>query len=741
MAARDVTNFQFLKDAILQKFKHPGDIEFRGRLYEPITNSHSVFGNIYMTFQDLMYNKGLVLAPYLNVQDRSILEKLYRNLDTDPNLSFLKDPNSALQDPRYELSEEYYQRQMAKDAAEKQGVSTQATAPTTGGQPSVPIAGTTKTAKPPRVVIIQNQKEETEKPKEEQNPANEPQESMASPQEQQTHGQPTQDRPSIPQMPQATGLPSAYRARSQLEGVGGLNPGLRFQSGFGNQMKNFGSRFQVLANKGGRTLLGGLKAFAQPAGGLLGGSANSAGSSIIKSINKVPNVFSGGFGPINQGKRALGNAGSNLGKVGKSRLKWVILGMLLFGGIFGLVTSSNPTGQPVSTAPITGVTGDISSCKFTRSDQSPKAINYLSSIILNYFQETSAKSGIPAAVLAAFTRVESPSLTPKANEDLDTLECAVSDTGALGIMQLQPKGTKGHDEGAIAQGASFIGKKYNELTREDYCNPEKNILMGAGFILKKMSYFGFGDGTKWDPAWTTNKEAIYALVKGYYGCEKYGAKADPNKINPETGLPEKQSDIKCDDPRHNYNYGDDVWTSIQGCQIQSNTITDVISCPVPGGIISTQSYQANPSKGHCSSGYLAEGRCREDCPGGMGGSRRAKAIDVLTNGKKAELPTINSERVNWTLVIDPYRIDKEDGGGWGYTFLASQGGHSYYLDMLHLNYVEIKTGKAFASGEKLTAAEIDHVHMTIGKDLSSTPVAKSSTDCDPNWLPSDFMCK
>lgn len=526
--------------------------------------------------------------------------------------------------------------------------------------------------------------------------------------------------------------------------LGARSPGKVFQTGPVNSMKNIGNRAALTfqGNIGKHLTLNNLGkvagAFAKPAGPLLGGAASSLGSGLFKGLNMGINAGQNITNHIGGIRSAATSARSGLVNVGKSRAKWVILGMLLFGFAFGLVVSSNSTGQPVSTSQLTGipdnqivtVVGNVGSCQFIRSDQNPKAAVYQSSIIMSYFQEASNKSGIPVVVLAAFTRVESPSLAYKTNNDLDSLECAVSDTGALGIMQLQPQGTKGHDQGAITRGASFIGKQYNELTREDYCNPQKNILMGAGFILKKMSYFGYGDGARWDQNWTTNKQAIYALVEGYYGCLKYGAKADVEKG-------EKQADIRCDDPRHKYNYGDDVWNSIQNCQVVA------ASCPVLGGIISTQSYQASPTNGHCSPGYLKDGnKCREDCEGGIGQSRRAKAIDVPTNGKYVQLPTLNGEKVQWTLMAKPYEVTEEDGGGYGYTFATSQDGNNYYLDMLHLNASSMQAGMGYNAGDPIATAFKDHVHMTIGKNIKSTESPGSkSLDCDPGWLPSDFMCK
>lgn len=160
----------------------------------------------------------------------------------------------------------------------------------------------------------------------------------------------------------------------------------------------------------------------------------------------------------------------------------------------------------------------------------------------------------------------------------------------------------------------------------------------------------------------------------------------------------------------------------------------IASCPVAEGHISTPSYNANPSTGHCGGSYSYACKC------GTSG-RRAKAIDVPTNGQSVILPTIENQQVTWRLIVGPYAVDSGEGGGLGYTFQATLGGNSWYLDMLHLNQSPLALGGEYPSGTPVAKSAITHVHMTIGKNLSSAPVAGSPTDCDPNWLPSDFLCQ
>ena len=104
MALRDVTNFQFFKEAIVQRFRNPNLKSFKGIPYEPQINPQTIFGRIYTTFRELI-EKGFTLHQYLNIGERSILENLYRNLQRDPNLKFLNKPDAALNDPRLVLSQ------------------------------------------------------------------------------------------------------------------------------------------------------------------------------------------------------------------------------------------------------------------------------------------------------------------------------------------------------------------------------------------------------------------------------------------------------------------------------------------------------------------------------------------------------------------------------------------------------------------------------------------------------------
>ena len=70
----------------------------------------------------------------------------------------------------------------------------------------------------------------------------------------------------------------------------------------------------------------------------------------------------------------------------------------------------------------------------------------------------------------------------------------------------------------------------------------------------------------------------------------------------------------------------------------------IVSCIVPNGKISTHSVKEDPVGGHCGTSYGYSCSCDNS-------GRRAKAIDVLTNGQAVVLPTINGNRVNWKLIV------------------------------------------------------------------------------------------
>lgn len=219
--------------------------------------------------------------------------------------------------------------------------------------------------------------------------------------------------------------------------------------------------------------------------------------------------------------------------------------------IVGFTGAPGSPGSPTGGIP-SGAIGNLSSCQFTRGDQNPKSAPFKSSTLLGYFQEAERVSGVPAVVLASIARVESPVSVAFTDDRLVSFPCPKSSTGALGLMQIQPPGTKGHFADGVQLGASYLGKSPEQV---NYCDLRENIIVSAGFILKKLQLgFRVGDGKTWNPQWTNDQTVINKLAEGYYGCLRYPTCENKNG---QGGGP--------------YSYGGDLWESIQNCQ-QNQTV-------------------------------------------------------------------------------------------------------------------------------------------------------------------------
>lgn len=376
-----------------------------------------------------------------------------------------------------------------------------------------------------------------------------------------------------------------------------------------------------------------------------------------------------------------------------------------------------------------GLVNDISSCQLTRSSQTPTAVSIKSTILANLFKEAETITTIPAQVLAGVARLENPAFIAGVDDNHDALfdrnfsdptTCAPhfkkSDTGALGIMQLQPPGTTGYFEPGIEYGASLLGKTKEQV---NYCNIRENIIVSAGFILKKLQIgYSLGDGQTWDLSWTNNKDVISVVANSFYGCLQYGG-TDPTK---------------CEGP---YNYGDDLWISVQTCKV---TFAPA-SCPILGGKIKVASLEKDPNSGHCSPFYGI-------CPSN---SRKAKSIDVDAKGQNVILPTIGTQSVSWSYLTQ-FPLNKPgdcEGGltncGVGVVFQARVGPDIWVLHLLHLDdkTLNLKTGELNQSGISLgkTVPGV-YLHINIGKNIinpASPP--KGFNDLDPGWTAPDSICQ
>ncbi|MBU1032003.1 hypothetical protein KKE03_03750 [Patescibacteria group bacterium] len=364
MALRDVRNYKFLFNAIEQKFRNPNLVSFKGIPYEPQTNPKSIFGTIYSTFRELI-GKGLNLHQYLDIGNRSVLENLYRNLNSDLNLKFLARPGTVLNDPKLELSAQYYQELPPEmTAAQQTGQApTGATTGTAGipaGLPSTPVAPRIST---PRF--------------------------MRAPKETTPTAETPEPTPPKPQLVTATATgaikeppPSKIFVADKSGKIVGEHkiPSFRPSASFINTAKNFGSRigsrigvfFKRNVGKyltvgriatgvsaGIGAITGGALTGGSPIGVLGGGGMGAFAPSWIKSGGGANFFKKVGNGAINFGanlSNQVSNRASRLSaSSGSKKLALGIIGgLLLFVAISGFMGVISGTTPPGEAAPIPG---------------------------------------------------------------------------------------------------------------------------------------------------------------------------------------------------------------------------------------------------------------------------------------------------------------------------------------------------------------------------------------------------
>jgi len=171
----------------------------------------------------------------------------------------------------------------------------------------------------------------------------------------------------------------------------------------------------------------------------------------------------------------------------------------------------------------------------------------------------------------------------------------------------------------------------------------------------------------------------------------------------------------------------------------------MVSCPVANGSISTPSYQADPTNGHCGDNYP-----KTDSPCTVPYSRRALSIDV-PNSSQAVLPMIEGKAVKWAFVnqIDMQVGDCSNPGpnGCGKEFVFVNyldGGKNWTLFIGHIGFTSMMMGQTYDSGAIVGGSAIEHFHFSIGKDISNpTSFPAGSSDTRPGWLAADVdagMC-
>ena len=390
-----------------------------------------------------------------------------------------------------------------------------------------------------------------------------------------------------------------------------------------------------------------------------------------------------------------------------------------------------PTAQ-LTPSPIVeaGLVGNLNSCRFTR-DAVLRPVK--SAGLLKIFQEVAAQSGVPASVLASVAMHENPIFTSSAEDSHDVfgnvgfsgLDCLphfpTSDTGALGLMQVQPpknihdqikskavpsfEKVAAYSETGVTIGAQFVGKTADSLTFQDFCDIRTNIYLGAGVLISK-------NGGK-PPA---TPDEVEEAVCRYFG----GSCFYPHPVSGP------------------YHYGTEARKDFDSCQ---QLLIASTACPSQGGKIKTPSYQINPSIGHCSPFYGV-------CPTN---SRRAKAIDVDTRGQDIIFPTILGQKVSWQYLTQ-FLLNKSgdcelglSSCGIGVVFQTSVDTDTWVLHLLHLdsnNTLSFKPGLLADSGT-VVGKTIPGVflHVNIGKNIKNPDSPSGGDkDLDPGWIAADFMC-
>lgn len=690
---KDVLNYKFLKEALIQKYKHLNDPNFktfRGISYSPLENPNSIFGRLYTTFRDLITHRNLLLNQYLNISDEKVLERLYLNLKKDPNLKFLDNPDAVLGNHTYQLPEEYYQEESKELAGARQEVA--ASEPVLAATSSVGSTPKIPNIRMPGTLIQQSEKGEKAFTMESKNEAGKqevPQEFHKAFENEPDYKldptkQPSQPLSSIP-------APSPIPPSVKIPSTPSFNPP-KIPNGFINSFKNIASQSGIFFKKN----IGKVLTFERAAtgfgvlfGGFVGGVAGRPGvlfgavaggliPSLVKSgaISLQPNSFLSriGNGAINfgarisssiSGPRSVGGRPGGFSLVTPSKRIWLLVFMFLFGAAF-LGAVFQPSGGGGQSGPT----------------PAPQA-----TILLDYYIPFRDSSVVPLDLRDQVTGFWPAAQINNWDLILDKSKEANWNPAFVLALWIEESG---------AQGTSYsdpLGCAVNQ--------PTTDINLSLSCVFNNFSSF-------------TNDQFASFMAK-YSG-----------------GSPGNPFDNNRDFPKNIKHWYSRLVPSGPGALVPVVIATS--SCPVSGGKISTPSFQADPVRGHCGSSYGFQCRCGTE-------GRRAKAIDVPTLGTDVVMPTINGQNVTWRLIVGPYSIDNSEGGGSGYTFETSLGPDKWYLDMLHLGPLAPTVGLEYTSGMPVAKSIGGHVHLTIGKNLNQTPLAGTATDCDPNWLPSDFVCR
>ncbi len=403
-----------------------------------------------------------------------------------------------------------------------------------------------------------------------------------------------------------------------------------------------------------------------------------------------------------------------LGTIVRSRLKYYILaGVLAIVFVMYIADdlstlmfpeeNSQEGDNQQNAIQVTQASSALDYCSFTYRG---KQVAIKSRKLVSIFQEVSALTKVPAAVLASVAVHESNVFSTQAEDTHDAfsssptgIDCLphfpTSPTGALGLMQiqapssLQPKGAGQYNPNAFSKegveiGLKFLGRDLSSLTLQDFCDIKTNVILGAGVLIAKNG----------GSAPQTIDEITQSVCR-YYGVCSYGE----------------------------FNYGGEVAGDFNNCRLAANAqlvSTSTQACPIPNGQITCGSlYTPINSCGHCGLNYTENMSICASFPA------TKYAIDIAAKpGEHVSLPKIAQQNISWSF---DHQEAKSTDAIQIYSGVDIQSGKKYILQLHHT-----QPGSGSDTGAVICRS-CNHVHVQIGETGTSREI---------NWLDSaNYLCK
>ena len=321
--------------------------------------------------------------------------------------------------------------------------------------------------------------------------------------------------------------------------------------------------------------------------------------------------------------------------------------LILFAGAASIFGQENNKNGLICTSPTgttsTGGGNDISQCQLYRYNRYTSKYDtgsFTSQLIYQYFNEVANVSHVPAILLAAFARVETPGALSWTDSQVQNGSiCPGSGGNVTGIFQLT-RGVAG-----ISRGLNWYNSTYNTnltvstLTTADYCNVKLETYMAAGVIIQKAG--GTWDQARYDDP-SRQQAYLWLIAQNYFGCHYFGGLYCP----PFT----VQMGVTCGDPNsspHACSYGENLYQSVSHC-------TAATSQPIPTICVTATPIPGTPTQA------TASGEC----------TARSTDLSGVVNWAK----TI-TDVLSWSYTYDSYSNFTTTFMSSGYTAYPS----SYYL--------------------------------------------------------------